>query len=43
MDRAQELHALPYIELLYSPLLDAVRKDVRFVRLRTNQSRLRAR
>jgi TolB-like protein/tetratricopeptide (TPR) repeat protein len=43
MDRAQELHALPYIELLYSPLLDAVRKDPRFVRLRTNQSRLRAR
>ncbi len=43
MGRAQELHVLPYIELLYSPLLDVVRKDPRFVRLMANQARRRGR
>ena len=43
MDRAQELHVLPYIELLYSPLLDRARKDPRFVLLMANQAQLRER
>ncbi len=43
MDRSQELHVLPYIELLYSPMLDGIRKDPRFVRLMANQAQRRTR